>query len=130
MWNTVETSMDTAGSYISRQEILRQFRDCTPIEDEPLKAYFTKLSNYRIQLDNVSNGSGLPASGPGSDRKNSLLWFQTHSKTRTAASLWAKPIPLPINPQVLPCVARPVGSILRFRFPGFSIYGRIQIFYC
>jgi hypothetical protein len=50
MWNTLETSLDTAGSDIGRQDILRQFRACRPKEDEPLKAYFTKLSNYRTQL--------------------------------------------------------------------------------
>jgi len=50
MWNTLETSLDTAGSYIGRQDILPQFSACRPKEDEPLKAYFTKLSSYRIQL--------------------------------------------------------------------------------
>ena len=43
MWNTLETSLDTTGSYIGRQDILRQFRACRPKEDEPLKEYFTKL---------------------------------------------------------------------------------------
>jgi len=37
MWNTLETSLDTAGSYIGRQDILRHFRACQPKEDEPLK---------------------------------------------------------------------------------------------
>jgi len=55
MWNTLETSLDTAGSYIGRQDILRQFRVCQPKEDEPLKAYFTKLSNYRIQLGHAND---------------------------------------------------------------------------
>jgi len=55
MWNTLEMSLDTAGSYIGRQDILRQFRACRPKEDEPLKAYFTKLSNYRIQLDHTDD---------------------------------------------------------------------------
>jgi len=50
MWTILETSLDTAGSYIGRQDILRQFRACQPKEDEQLKAYFTKLSNYHIQL--------------------------------------------------------------------------------
>jgi hypothetical protein len=50
MWNTLETSLDTAGSYIGREDILRQFCACRPKEDEPLKAYFTKLSNCRIQF--------------------------------------------------------------------------------
>jgi len=51
MWNVLETSLDTARSYIGRQDILRQFRVWRPKEDEPLKTYFTKLSNYHIQLD-------------------------------------------------------------------------------
>jgi len=55
MWNTLETSPDTAGSYIGRQHFLCQFRACRPKEDEPLKTYFTKLSNYRIQLDHTDD---------------------------------------------------------------------------
>jgi len=54
MWNILETRLDTAGSYIGRQDILPQFPACQPKEDEPLKAYFTKLSNYRIQLDHTN----------------------------------------------------------------------------
>jgi len=55
IWNTLETSLDTAGSYTGRQDILRQFMASRPKEDEPLKTYFTKLSNYRIQLDHTDN---------------------------------------------------------------------------
>jgi len=55
MWNTLEMSLDTTGSYIGRQDILRQFRACRSKEDEPLKAYLTKLSNYRIQLDHTND---------------------------------------------------------------------------
>jgi len=55
MWNTLETSLDTAGSYIGRQDNLRQFRACRPKEGEPLKAYFTKLSDYRTQLDHTDD---------------------------------------------------------------------------
>jgi len=55
MWNTLETSLDTAGLYIGRQDILHQFRACRPKEDESLKVYFTKLSNYRIQLDHSTD---------------------------------------------------------------------------
>jgi len=50
MWNTVESSLETTGYYMSRQDILRQFCACRPTEEEPTKTYFTKLSNYRIQL--------------------------------------------------------------------------------
>jgi len=55
MWNTLETSLDTTGSYISRQHMIRQFCACWPKEDEPPKAYFTKLSNYSIQRDNTND---------------------------------------------------------------------------
>jgi len=55
MWNTRQTSLDTARSYIGRKDILRQFRACPPKEDELLKAYFTKLSNYHTQLDHIDN---------------------------------------------------------------------------
>jgi hypothetical protein len=55
MWNTLQTSLDTTGSYIGKQDILCQFCACRPKEDEPLKTYFTKLSNYRIQLDHTDD---------------------------------------------------------------------------
>ena len=55
MWNTLQTSLDTTGSYIGRQDILCQFHACRPKEDELLKTYFTKLSNYRIQLDHTAD---------------------------------------------------------------------------
>ena len=55
MWITLETTLDTAGSDIGRQDILRQFCACRPKEDKSLKAYFTKLSNYRIQLDHTDD---------------------------------------------------------------------------
>jgi len=55
MWNTLETTLDIAESYIGIQDILRQFWACRPKEDEPLKAYFTKLSNYRIHLDHTDD---------------------------------------------------------------------------
>jgi hypothetical protein len=55
MWNTLETSLDTTRSYIGRQDILRQFRAWRPVEDKPLKVYFTQLSNYRTQLDHTDD---------------------------------------------------------------------------
>jgi hypothetical protein len=55
MWKTLETSLDTAGSYIGRQDNLRQFRACRPKEDEPLTSYFTKLRNNRIQHDHTDD---------------------------------------------------------------------------
>jgi hypothetical protein len=55
MWNTVHTLLDTTRSYIGRQDILRQFRACQPQEKELLKTYFTKVSNYRIQLDHADD---------------------------------------------------------------------------
>ena len=55
MWNTLETSLDTTGSYIARHVIFRQFCACRPKEDEPRKAYLSKLSNYRIQQDHTND---------------------------------------------------------------------------
>jgi len=55
MWNTLEITLDTAGSYIGRQDILHQFCACQPKEDEPLKTYFTKFSNYSTQLDHTDD---------------------------------------------------------------------------
>jgi len=55
MWNTLETRLDTTRSYVGQQDILRQFRASWPMEDEPLTAYFTKLSNYLIQLDHTED---------------------------------------------------------------------------
>jgi len=55
MWTTLETSLDTVWSYIGRQDILCQFCACWPKEDEPLKAYLTKRSNYCIQLDHTDD---------------------------------------------------------------------------
>jgi hypothetical protein len=53
--NALETRLDAAGSYFSAQDNLRQFRACRPEEDEPLKVYFSKLSNYRIELDHTDD---------------------------------------------------------------------------
>jgi hypothetical protein len=55
MWITQQTSLITTGYYIGRQDILHQFRTCRPKEDKQLKTYFTKLSNYRIQLDHTDH---------------------------------------------------------------------------
>ena len=37
MWNMLESSLDTTGSYIGRQDILPQFHACRPKKVEPLK---------------------------------------------------------------------------------------------
>jgi len=66
----------------------------------------------------VSNGSRQPASSPGWGRKNCSDQFQTHPETWPATSWWAKPVPIPINPQVLQNLARPDGSNLRFSWWG------------
>jgi len=55
MWNTLETSRDTAGSHIGKQDIVRQIHAWRPKEDEPHKAYITKLSKYRTQLDHTDD---------------------------------------------------------------------------
>ena len=59
----------------------------------------------------------------------SLHDFQTRPKTRLAAAWRAKPGPIPVNKRVLPGLARPVRSNLRFCFSGFTFYHCIQICY-
>jgi len=44
MRNVLETSHDTAGSYIGRQDIFRQFCVSRPKQDELHESYFTKLT--------------------------------------------------------------------------------------
>jgi hypothetical protein len=78
----------------------------------------------------VGNGFGYPASCPGLDHQNSSIQFKTHLITRPAASLWAKPGPVPVNLRVMPDLAGPISSNLWFRFTGYSIYGDIPISYC
>lgn len=56
MWNTLENSLDTIRSYIRRQDWLGQLRTCRPKEDDLLKAYFTKHTNYHIQLHHTNDG--------------------------------------------------------------------------
>jgi len=48
MWNTLETGLDTAGSYIGRQDILRQFRACRPKQDEPLNVRGSPLTRAYV----------------------------------------------------------------------------------
>ena len=73
------------------------------------------------------------ATGPGNPpavrvpTTKSSVQFQTRPKTQPAASSWAKPGHVFVDKQVLPSLAAPVGSNLRFRFSGISIYGQIQI---
>jgi hypothetical protein len=55
MWNTLQTSLDTAGSYIRRQDMLCPFCAGRPKEDESLKAYFTMLGNYHTELDHTDD---------------------------------------------------------------------------
>jgi hypothetical protein len=44
----LETSRDTNGSYIGRQDILCKFCTCWAMEHQPLNTYFTMLSNHGI----------------------------------------------------------------------------------
>jgi len=55
MWNTLETSLDTDGLYLGRQNILHQVRACWPKEDKSLDAYFTKVCNYHIHPVHTGN---------------------------------------------------------------------------
>lgn len=55
MWTMLEPSLHTTGSYIGRRVVLHKFRACRSKEDEPLKPYSTKLSDYCIQLDHTED---------------------------------------------------------------------------
>lgn len=55
MWIVLETNMDTAGSYIRRQEILHHLHPCPPKDDDPLNAYFINLGNHWVQLPHTGN---------------------------------------------------------------------------
>jgi hypothetical protein len=85
---------------------------------------------YRTYSASVGNGSGEPASGAGLDWIDGSFRFPNRPITRTAAPSGAKPVPEPINPRVLPGLARPVGSNLQFNFSGISICRRILMSYC
>jgi len=85
--------------------------------------FFHKIIDFwwgKDVVTSVSNGSGQPASGPGLDRKNRSVRFQTLPKTRPADCWRAKPRPVPVNPRVSPGLARPVSSDLRFCISGFT----------
>jgi hypothetical protein len=56
----------------------------------------------------------------GLDRKNRFVRFQNRQKNRQADCWRAKPGPVPVNPRVLPGIARPVSSNLRFCVSGFT----------
>jgi len=60
------------------------------------------------------------ATGPGLDRKNGSVWFQTRPKTRPTDSWRAKPGPVPVNLRASQGLARPVRSNLRFCVSGFT----------
>jgi len=62
----------------------------------------------------VNNGSGYPDSGLVLDPKNGSVRLQTRTTTWHADSWQAKHTALPVNPQVLPSLARPSGSDLWF----------------
>jgi len=99
----------------------RHMSDCSRCTQPPCLA---------IVVASVSNGSGEPASGPGLARKNGSVQFQNRPEIWPTESWRAKPGPVPINPHVLPGLAGPVSSNVRFCISGFSISGRIQISYC
>jgi len=60
------------------------------------------------------------ATGPGLERKNGSVRFKNRPKSQPADSWRAKPGPVPINPDVSPDLARPVGFNLRFCVSGFT----------
>jgi len=91
---------------------------------------FTLERSKYILLVIVSNRSRWPASGPGLDWKNYAVQFQHCPKTQPTASWQSKPGPIPVIRQVLPGLARHVGSNRWFWLTYLSIYGRTQISYC
>jgi len=67
-----------------------------------------------------ARGPGKPASGACLNHKNWSAQFQTRPQTLPADSWRAKPGPVPVNTQILPGVARLVGSNLRFPVSCFT----------
>jgi len=73
----------------------------------------------------LTTGPSNPAAVRVRTGKNPLLRFLNRPKTGPPASWRAEPGPVPVNPRIMPGLARPIGSNLRFCVFGFSIYGRI-----
>jgi len=57
--------------------------------------------------------------GIGSNSRNGLVWFLTHPNSQPAASLQARPEPVPVDLLILRGMARADGSNLQFWFLGF-----------
>jgi len=101
----------------------------------------TLQGNYHVKMamhlramiewvwSSIGNGWGEPASGPGLDHINRLVWLQNRLLTQSPAYWWAKHCQVPVNPGSLLGSIRPVGSNHWFWFSGFCIYGYIQISY-
>jgi hypothetical protein len=66
------------------------------------------------------------------DRTANTVQFEFHHgpKSRPSALWRAIPGLVPVNPRVLPGLAKPLGLNLTFWLSGISIYGSIQISYC
>jgi hypothetical protein len=77
-----------------------------------LSLFWVFLSNVTVVLTMVPGN--LPA-----------VQARTGKTVRFGSRTFQKPGPLPVNPLVLPGLAIPVSSNLRFCVLGFSIYGRI-----
>jgi len=99
------------------------------LQHHPASLYIHFVCHRRIihqaPIYTVSNGSGELASGPCSDCKNGAVRLENSPKTQSTSSYRAKPGPIPFNPRVLPGLARPIGSNLRFYVSGFTIHRRI-----
>jgi hypothetical protein len=64
---------------------------------------------------------GYPASVRVGTEPKTPVWVRNRQATRPADSWRAKPGPKPVNLRVLPGLARPVGSNLRFCISGFTL---------
>jgi len=105
--------------------------------DYPTLILYTTITTLITTTTPHHPTSLVLATGPGNPLavrvwtgKTVSVRFRNRPKTRPAASLRSKPSPVPVNTQVLPGLARPVGSNLRLCVSGYYIYDRFQISYC
>jgi hypothetical protein len=55
IWDTLKTHFNTMRSQIWRTEVMMKFQNDRPIAGEPIDRYFTRLLNYRTQLEDTPN---------------------------------------------------------------------------
>jgi len=55
IWDTLKTHFNTMCSQIWHTEVMMKFQNDRPIAGEPIDQYFTRLLNYRTQLESTPN---------------------------------------------------------------------------